>query len=186
MNPLLNNFRPCNPQEAADLPRFLELLETAPDAFERERAAGHFTASAWITDPAGERVVFVYHRIYDSWSWVGGHADGETDLAAVALREAKEETGLRDLNLLSPGVFSIELLPVAAHTRRGVYVPAHLHYNVTYLFSADPDEKLTVNEAENSGVRWFLFDDAFAASSEKQMVDAVYKKLAEKTRAFFR
>ena len=130
--------------------------------------------------------MFVYHRIYDSWSWVGGHADGETDLASVAKREATEETGLKRLRLLTPDVFSIELLPVAAHRRRGVFVPEHLHYNVTYLFSADPADALTGNPEENSGARWFLFDDAFAASSEKQMVDAVYKKLAEKTRAFFR
>lgn len=175
----IGRYRPFNRAEAAERPLLLTALE-APDIFLRSRAAGHMTASAWITDPAGERTVFVYHRIYDSWSWVGGHADGETALSDVALREAKEETGLTELQPAG-GIFSLEILPVAAHERRGVYVPSHLHYNVTYRFIADPSAPLLAQPEENTGVRWFSLAEAAAASAEPWMVKNVYRKLIEKT-----
>ena len=88
-------FKPYNEQEEKDKVLILDFLDRNPDAFLRSNRLAHMTASAWIVNPARSKVLMVYHRLYDSWSWTGGHADGETDLLAVALREVREETGLR-------------------------------------------------------------------------------------------
>ena len=101
-----------------------------------------------------------YHNIYNSWSWIGGHADGEENLAEVALRELQEETGVKNARLVSDEIFSIETLTVDGHIKKGAYVPCHLHFNVTYLAEADETEALIVKEDENQAVKWFTFEDA--------------------------
>lgn len=122
----------------------------------------------------------VYHNIYDSWSWIGGHADGDEDLRAVAMRELQEETGVKSARLLSPEFFSLEMLTVNGHMRKGVYVPSHLHMNVTYLAEADEGEALIVNESENQAVKWFTFEDAVKVSTEPWFVEWIYRKLIER------
>ena len=118
-----------------------------------------------------------YHNIYKSWAWTGGHADGETDLLSVALRECREETGVRHVRPVTEEIYSLEILPVEGHEKRGQYVPSHLHLNLTWLLEADEHDALQVCEAENSGVRWFALDEALAAPSEPWMVARVYRKL---------
>ena len=90
----IEKYRPCCEQEARDKAVILSFIDSAPDAFERSNLIAHMTASAWVVNPARDKVLMVYHKIYDSWSWTGGHADGERDLLPVALREVREETGL--------------------------------------------------------------------------------------------
>ncbi len=176
----IKNYRPCNEQEQRDKDVILNFIAANADAFCRTNLVAHMTASAWVVNNARDRVLMVYHNIYDSWSWTGGHADGETDLLSVALREVREETGLEKLKLLSDGIFSLEVLTVDGHEKRGEYVPSHLHLNVTYLIEADERETLHICEAENSGVRWFTLDGALAASSEKWFVERIYSKLNAK------
>ena len=177
---VIQNYTPFNEQEAADKALILDFLQKNPDAFSRTNRIAHMTASAWVVNPARDRVLMVYHKIYDSWSWTGGHADGEEDLAAVALREVREETGVRSARLLSEGIFSLESLTVDGHEKRGVYVSSHLHLNVTYLIEADEHDTLQICEAENSGVRWFAREEAPLASSEPWFTERIYKKLNEK------
>ena len=176
----IRNYRPYNEQEAADKDMILAFLDKNPDAFYRTNRTAHMTASAWVVNPARDKVLMVYHKIYDSWSWTGGHADGEEDLAAVALREVREETGVASARLLSEDIFSLESLTVDGHEKHGAYVPSHLHLNVTYLMEADDRDALTVCEEENSGVRWFTLDGALEASSEPWFVSRIYRKLNEK------
>ena len=124
----------------------------------------------------------IYHNIYHSWSWTGGHADGETDLLAVAMREAMEETGVKTITPVSEDIFSIEILTVDGHIKRGKYVPSHLHLNVTYLLEADEAEVLHIKQDENSGVAWFTLEEALEKCSEPWMIEWIYKKLNEKLR----
>lgn len=173
-------YRPCCEQEERDRTLMLRFLEENADAFLRSNPFAHMTASAWVLNPSRDRVLMVYHRIYDSWSWIGGHADGERDLLEVALREVREETGVRRVRALSEEICSLEILTVDGHEKRGEYVPGHLHMNVTYLLEADEREKLRVCEEENSGVRWFSPDEALSASTEPWFVERIYKKLIEK------
>ena len=179
----IENYIPFNEQEAADKTLILAFLAANPDAFYRSNRIAHMTASAWVVNPAQDKVLMVYHKIYDSWSWTGGHADGDEDLAAVALREVKEETGVRSARLLSDEIFSLESLTVDGHEKNGAYVSSHLHLNVSYLLEADDLDPLTVCEAENSGVRWFTLDGALKASTEPWFVKRIYGKLNEKLRA---
>ncbi len=173
-------YEPFNEQEMRDKAVILRFLEQNDDAFLRENLIAHMTASAWVVNPRRDRVLMVYHRIYDSWSWTGGHADGEEDLLAVALREVTEETGVTHVRPVSKDIFSLETLTVDGHEKRGEYVPSHLHLNLTYLLEADDTEALRVCEDENKGVAWFRLDEALEASTEPWFVKRIYGKLNEK------
>ena len=173
-------YRPWNEQERQDQVLILDFLRKNPDAFYRTNLLAHMTASAWVVNPQRSKVLMVYHRLYDSWSWTGGHADGEEDLLAVALREVREETGVQRLHPVTEEIYSLEVLTVDGHEKHGRYVPSHLHLNVTYLLEAEEDQPLRVCEAENSGVAWFSLADALSASTEPWFVERIYKKLNEK------
>lgn len=177
-------YQPYNEQERADQPLLLHLLDTQQDLFCRTNQAAHMTASAWVVNADRTRVLMAYHNIYRSWSWMGGHADGERDLFSVALREVREESGVTHVRPVSPKIFSLEILTVDGHEKRGRYVPSHLHLNVTYLLEADETDPLTVCREENSGVAWFGLDEAVAASTEPWFQQRIYRKLNEKLAEF--
>lgn len=178
-------YEPFNEQERVDKEIILNALETDPHCFERE-AQAHMTCSVWTVDEAFEKTLFVYHDIYDSWSWIGGHADGERDLAAVALRELEEETGVSRARLAPcwpDGILSLEVLTVDGHEKRGRYVGSHLHLNVTYLAIADPSEPLRSVPGENSAVAWMPLTEAIERSSEPWMRERIYRKIGDKLAA---
>lgn len=176
----LEQYKPYNEQEAADKEVMLQFLKTQPDIFLRENKIAHMTASSWLLNREHDKVLMIYHNIYHSWAWTGGHADGDKDLLAVARREAAEETGVTDIQPVEENIFSVEILTVDGHEKRGVYVPSHLHLNVTYLLEADEAEVLKVKPDENSGVKWFSLEGAIKACSEPWMIERIYKKLNEK------
>ena len=179
----IKTYRPWNEQERQDQAVILAFLDKNPDAFYRTNLLAHMTASAWVVNPQRSKVLMVYHRLYDSWSWAGGHADGEEDLLAVALREVREETGVQRLRPVTEEIYSLEVLTVDGHEKHGRYVPSHLHLNVTYLLEAEEEQPLRVCEAENTGVAWFSLADALAASTEPWFIERIYKKLNEKLKA---
>ena len=176
----LRNYHPWNEQEAMDRDEIIRQISLFPDIFTRENHAAHMTASAWIVNRSRTKVLMVYHNLYDSWSWVGGHCDGETDLLATAIRETKEETGVRTVRPLSRDIFSLEILTVDGHEKRGKYVSSHLHLNLTFLLEADETEPLIRKEDENKAVAWFGLDEAVSASNEPWFRTRIYPKLNEK------
>ena len=176
----IQNYKPINEQEERDKEQMLQFMMRNFDYLERENRVAHFTTSIWTVNKEHTKTLMVYHNLYDSWSWIGGHADGVEDLCSVALRELQEETGVRDATLVSREIFSLETLTVNGHERKGIYVPSHLHFNVTYLAEADEKEELIVNKAENQGVKWWSLEDALNVSTEPWMVERVYKKLIQK------
>ena len=169
-------YVPKTERAAADREQILGYLESGRDALTREDAVAHFTASAWVTDPSRTRVLMAYHNIYRSWAWLGGHADGNGDLAAVAFREAREETGIDSLSLLCDRPVSLEVLNVSAHIKNSAIVSPHLHFNLTYLFEADPLLPLKVKEDENSAVGWRT-EAQIASETEEAQIIPVYQKL---------
>ena len=181
----IQNYEPVNEQEERDKDVMLRYIRSCDDYLERENAIAHFTTSIWTVNKARTKTLMAYHNIYDSWAWIGGHADGEEDLPSVALRELWEETGVRRAALLTPEIFSLEILTVDGHIKKGRYVSSHLHLNVTYLAQADESEALTVNEAENQAVKWFSFEDALRASKEPWFVEHIYAKLIKKCKVVF-
>ena len=170
-------FVPTCEQEERDKKMMLAFLDANSDCLTRDNPVAHITASAWVVNPDRDKVLMVYHNIYDSWSWTGGHADGEADLEAVAYREAREETGIKELKPLMDGPASLEVITVDGHVKRGQYVSSHLHLNLTYLFEASEDQALTVKEDENSGVAWIPRDELESYVSEPWMLKWIYQKL---------
>lgn len=181
----LQTYVPQNQQEEKDLPILLHHLLHSPHVFTRQNQVAHFTASAWVVDPTRTKVLMAYHNLYQSWAWLGGHADGETDLANTAIREAKEESGLSEVRLLSNAPLSVEILPVQGHERKGVYVPSHLHLNVTYLLEADPCAMLCNQPEENSKVGWLPMEALDRYSSEPWFCERIYSKLNERVQREF-
>ncbi|GAB3506270.1 NUDIX hydrolase [Pseudoxanthomonas daejeonensis] len=137
------------PDEAAVVDGFLALLEDPQDPFVRERLAGHFTGSAWVVSLDGRRTLLTHHRKLDRWLQPGGHADGDVDLARVALREAEEETGVPGLHLDDGAIFDLDRHWIP---ERGA-VPGHWHYDVRYVVRAGPDERFVVSE-ESHDLAW--------------------------------
>ena len=176
----IRRYVPFNEQEEKDRIQLLAWLESGTPLYHREPAA-HLTASAWVVNPGRDSVLMAYHKIYRSWAWTGGHADGETDLCAVARREAEEETGVSGLRLLQDGIFSLKILSVDGHEKRGEYVSTHLHLNVTYLFEADPDAPLRCKPDENTGAAWIPVALLPAKVSEPWFLQRIYGKLLQKT-----
>lgn len=176
-------YQPWNEQEQRDQNELLRRLESGEDLLTRDNLSAHLTASAWVVSPDRTRVLMAYHNLYDSWAWLGGHADGEGDLLSVALREVREESGLTEVTPVEEDIFSLEILTVDGHEKKGRYVPSHLHLNVTFLLEADPEAPVRCKEDENSRVGWFSLEEAIAASSEPWFRERVYSKLNAKLRA---
>ena len=176
----IRSYQPMNEQEERDKELILRCLETEKDIFTRENHLAHMTASAWIVNEQRTKVLMAYHNIYKSWSWLGGHADGETDLLKVALKEAREESGILHVKPVSEELYSLEVLTVDGHVKKGAYVSSHLHLNVTYLLQAEETDALHIKEDENSNVAWFPLEEAVAASTEPWFQEHIYCKLNEK------
>ena len=179
----LRAFRPWNEQEERDQRALLRLLEHGQAPYGREDPA-HWTASAWVASPDRSQVLMAYHNVYGSWAWLGGHADGERDLLSVALREVREESGLEEVRPVSRNLYSLEILTVDGHEKRGRYVSSHLHLNVTFLLEADPAAPVRCKPDENSLVGWFGLGEAVAASTEPWFQKRVYHKLNAKLAVF--
>lgn len=173
------NYVPYNEQEQRDKEELLRAL-LMENVFFRENKMAHMTASAWVVNRDRDKILMVYHNIYDSWSWLGGHADGERDLLSVAVREVQEESGIQKVKVLKEDIFSLEILTVDGHEKRGQYVPSHLHLNVTYLLEAAEDEGLQIKPDENKGVAWFSVEEAIERSTEPWFQERIYKKLNQK------
>ena len=181
----IERFVPINEQEEADKKIILHFLKTQNDIFLRSSLSAHMTASAWVVNRQRTKVLMAYHNIYNSWAWLGGHADGEADLLSVALREAKEESGIRNVSPVTEDIFSLEVIAVEGHEKKGEYVPSHLHLNVTYLLEADESESLKIREDENSAVGWLTFDEVIEKSSEPWFYTRIYPKLITRSSSSF-
>lgn len=177
----LRSFVPFNEQEAVDREVALRCLEQ-PDIYVRENELVHITASAWIVNSSRTKTLMAYHNIMQTWAWLGGHADGETDLLQVALKEAREESGVQNIRPVSENLYSVEMLTVGGHVKRGKYVNSHLHLNATYLLEADETDALHVKADENSGVKWVPLDEVQSVCTNHWDYENIYAKLNAKLR----
>ena len=180
---LIKKFQPYNRQEEIDQQRILDFIENNEDCLERSNLDGHLTVSVWVVDSSQTKTLLIYHKVYDSWAWIGGHCDGNANFKEVALKELYEETGVHG-KLLDEDIFSLEVLTVDGHMKRGDYVSSHLHYNVTFFVEVDENEILKLNVEETKGVQWFNNVDALKVSNEKWFVENIYKKLLNKVQIY--
>jgi len=179
----IKNYEPYNEQEKKDKDLIIYCTEVFEDVLTRNNQVAHFTSSAFVVNRAKDKVLMIHHNIYNSWSWIGGHADGEENLMAVAMQELKEETGVKNSHPVSTEIFSLDVLTVLGHLKRGSYVSPHLHLSVAYLIEADENDLLMVKEDENSGVKWIPIDEINVYSTEPHM-HKVYEKLISKLNSF--
>lgn len=177
------NYTPVNEQEETDKATILRWLQSDGDISVRENLDGHLTASAWVVNPERTHVLMAYHKLYGSWAWLGGHADGNWNLFRVAEKEAREESGIGRLNAVSEEPISLEVLVVTGHEKKGKYVPCHLHLNLTYLFEGNPAETLRCKPDENSGVDWIPMEELSARCNEPWFVQRIYSKLVTKAKS---
>ncbi|WP_461099307.1 NUDIX hydrolase [Spirosoma luteolum] len=155
-----------DPAEQAMTRQTLAFVTAQPACFERTLLIGHVTGSAFIVSPDRQQTVLIHHRKLNRWFQPGGHADGDPDIAGVALREAQEETGLTRLTVVGmkageAPIFDVDVHPIPARGSE----PAHLHYDIRYLIEADPAEPFGETD-EIQGIRWFSLKEAeFIADS---------------------
>ena len=179
----LRAYSPQNEQEDADRRMILEYIRRFPDnILTRDNAIAHMTSSGFVVNADASKVLMAHHNLYRVWAWTGGHADGEADLLAVALREAREETGAEHFRPLSAQIASVDIMPVWGHVKGGRYVCAHQHLNVSYLLVADETDPLRAREGENTRVGWLPAERLLEYTREWQM-DGVYTKLLARARA---
>jgi len=149
----LENFRRKHPHRSETVDAFLRLLRDVGDPFVRGRSDGHFTGSAFVVSRDGLRVLLTHHRKLDRWLQLGGHADGDRDLAAVALREAQEESGIAELEI-EPELFDIDVHDIPARGEE----PLHRHFDARFIVRACDNETFVVSE-ESHALAWWLIED---------------------------
>ncbi|MGB6222092.1 NUDIX hydrolase [Haloferula sp.] len=171
---LLSYFRDY-PDESSTTKRFLDFVEAEEACFERSTQSGHVTGSAWIVSPDGHRVLLTHHRKLDLWLQLGGHADGDPDVLAVAYKEAREESGIEEFEQLSQGIFDLDIHPIPA--RKGE--PEHLHFDVRYLLRPTGNTEYIVSP-ESHDLRWVELDEVASLTTEESIL-----RMVAKHRAFF-
>jgi 8-oxo-dGTP pyrophosphatase MutT (NUDIX family) len=173
----LQNYLPFDEHETQMVERLRHFLKSADpqNPFERALAGkapelGHVTGSAWIVNPAHTKCLLLHHAKLGKWVQPGGHCDGEADVLNVARREAREETGLV-VTALQEGIFDVDIHEIPEYWN----TPAHLHFDVRYLFAADPEQEIVSNH-ESRAVRWLSPSKACELSGEESI-----RRLVEKT-----
>lgn len=173
----IKDYNPINEQEMQDKKVILNYIKHyGNNTLLRDNEIAHITSSGFIMNKTLDKVLLVHHNIRNVWSWTGGHADGDEDLLHVAIKEAKEETGITDIKPLSNDIASIDILSVFGHVKNDKYVNVHLHLSIAYVLIADENNKLRICAEENSGVEWFSLEK-FTSKYFNERDLYLYKKL---------
>ncbi len=162
----LTRYAALHPENAAAAERILSFIRQTPDCFCRSHAAGHITGSAWLADPAGERVRLTLHRKLGRWLQPGGHADGDADTLRVALREAEEESGIAGITPVDTEIFDLDVHEIPARPAAGE--PAHLHYDIRYLLRAPSSDFCLSDESE--ALAWYTPEELSALRPEPSIL----------------
>ncbi len=172
---IIHNYTPKSEEEEKYKEVFLYSMDHFDDILTRRNPILHLTSSAFIVNNEFNHALMVYHNIYNSWSWTGGHVDGEKDFLKVAIKEAKEETGII-IKPITPMPLSIDVLTVVGHFKRGEYIAPHLHLSIAYGAIGDEGQKTVIKKDENSAVRWVPLNAVNTYSTERHM-KGIYSKL---------
>jgi 8-oxo-dGTP pyrophosphatase MutT (NUDIX family) len=175
----IKEYVPYDDMEAQDRENILKYISLFGDVLCRSNNLCHFTSSAFILNKKRNRVLVLFHNIYNSWDWIGGHADGEANLLEVAKREIVEETGITSAVPISEDIFSLDITPCPAYTKKGKKISTHVHLSVLYLFEADEKETLIINREENSNLKWMTFDE-FLKKYHQDYMRIIYEKTVKK------
>ena len=157
-----------DPRDRVLAEEFVQFALAHPDCLLRTCVPGHFTGSAWVVDSSRRHTLLTHHRKLDKWLQLGGHADGEADLLAVALREAQEESGLTRVKTVAAEIFDLDRHLIPARKAE----PAHWHYDVRFVLEADPAEPLVVT-SESKDLAWVDLTEVARLNPEESMLRMV-------------
>lgn len=168
------------PSETAVAARIRALVESHVNCFERSCRPGHVTGAAWILSSDRRHVLLTHHRRLDRWLQLGGHADGQCDVAEVALREAREESGMRHFQLTPvagaplPLDVDVHEVPPQYDISGRLIEEAHEHHDIRFLMIANPGQELTVSD-ESRDLRWFVPEDVPTVTDEPSVLRMLHK-----------
>jgi 8-oxo-dGTP pyrophosphatase MutT (NUDIX family) len=172
---LLQNYHPSDPQEKIFKQRMLDFLDQYPNCFERSLEIGHFTASCWLLNDAQTHALLMHHAKLNRWFQLGGHADGQTDLLAVAIKEAQEESGILNIVPVSVEIFDIDIHQIPANSRE----KEHEHFDVRFLLKVLGDEEVIQNR-ESKELRWIGKNRSELPTDSRSVVRMFDKWVAKK------
>jgi 8-oxo-dGTP pyrophosphatase MutT (NUDIX family) len=164
--------RPLDAHEASMAADMIGFVEKHPDCAERSLQIGHLTGSAWIVDRNRKRTLLTHHRKLNKWLQLGGHADGELDPLSVAMREAREESGLTNLRVVDEAIFDVDRHLIPARKTE----PDHWHYDIRFMIEADPDEPIVVSD-ESHDLAWIEIARMAEYNAEESMLRMARKTL---------
>jgi 8-oxo-dGTP pyrophosphatase MutT (NUDIX family) len=167
---LLQEYFPNDPDEIEYKKEILAFIEKHEDCFERSLKVGHITASAWILSCDGEKALLMHHAKLDKWMQLGGHADGDSDVLAVAIKEAQEESGITQIQPISEKIFDIDVHSIPA---RGTE-PEHFHYDIRFLLQVKNVEDVVQNH-ESKELRWVTKDVSQLPTNSRSILRMVEK-----------
>ncbi len=176
---LISRHSPYDAREAVDREVILDFIKNNAKILSRDNKIAHFAVSAWISNRAHTKILMAHHNIFNFWGWIGGHADGDSNFIRVIQKEIREETGLEKVKLLDDQIFSLCVLTVPSHIKRGKIVNAHLHLDMKYLFEADEHSFVRAKLDENSGVKWIDINKIEQIVSESE-TKPIYRRLNQK------
>jgi len=169
---LLANYTSTDEAESAMISRTVQFIQSHPDCFERGLLTGHVTGSAWVINGAFTHVLLIHHFKLNRWLQPGGHCDGDGDVLNVALKEAGEETGLM-VKPKSDRIFDVDIHQIPQRKD----VPAHLHYDIRFLFTADMGQPLIMNQQETRDIKWVPIGEVELLNNEEGVMRMVRKTL---------
>ncbi len=176
----IEDYTPFDEEEKVAKETIIAFCKEHNNVLYRACLDGHLTSTGFVVNKEHNKVLMAFHNIYQSYSWTGGHNDGDSDSKHVAEKEVLEETGLTSVKRIS-NLISLDDLPVQEHVKNEQLVKEHRHYNLTYLFEADENDKLSIKEDENSALKWIDFDEIDLWVSEEIMI-GVYEKIIKRIR----
>ena len=167
---LLKNYRTFDQHEQEMVTRTIDFVQANPNCFERTLQIGHITGSAWIIDETKQYALLMHHQKLDRWFQPGGHADGETNILEVAIKEATEETGLSTIKTLSNSIFDVDIHLIPENKKEA----AHFHYDIRFLFEADKETALKIN-SESKELKWIKLAEIKNFNNSESMMRMVRK-----------
>ena len=172
---LLRVYQDTYPQESPVIDRYIDFLEGHSDCFERSQLAGHVTGSAWLVNATGTHVLLTHHRKLNRWLQLGGHADGHTDVLDVALREACEESGIKEIQVLDSKLFDIDIHEIPARKNE----PTHFHYDARFALQVSGSDSFTVSD-ESHALKWIKISELAQHTDDVSMLRMAEKWQSEK------
>ncbi len=160
---LLKNYQPLDSADAQQAKKITQFINETPNCFERTHLEGHITASSWLVDSSRKKILLTHHKKLGKWLQLGGHVDGELDVLAAALREAREESGIQDIQPLSVDIFDVDIHFIPEHGTD----PSHYHYDIRFLLQAK-DSNFTAS-AESHELAWVEVENLSHYSQEASL-----------------